>query len=94
MPVPVMTVPAKSPASPSARRVSARPTVAVTPPSRRWQGSDVSLARGAFTAMSRLSLHGSDYGLCQSCANEAWQDELSVETGAVRPSQQESAVSG
>jgi D-alanyl-D-alanine carboxypeptidase len=43
--------------------------------------------------MSWLSRHGRDDGLCQSYANEAWHDELSVEPGAVCPSPRNSAVS-
>ena len=97
MSVPVMTVPGESPASLSTAAVRAtglrktygRGDTAV----QALAGVDVSFARGAFTAMSRLSRHGSDHGLCQTCADEAWHYEQSVEPGAVCPSQQDSAVS-
>lgn len=40
---------------------------------------------GPTDAMSWLSQHGSDYGLCQTFANEAWHYELSTTPGGECP---------
>ncbi len=95
MSVPVITVPGEFPASLSTAAVRAtglrktygRGDTAV----QALAGVDVSFARGAFPAMSRLTRHGSDHGLCQTHADETWHCELSVEP--VCPSPWDSAVS-
>ncbi len=46
---------------------------------------------GYTDANSWLSQHGSDYGLCQTYANEMWHFELVIEPGGVCPQQQTNA---
>ncbi len=48
---------------------------------------------GPMDAMSWLSQHGSDYGLCQAYANELWHYERSIEPGGTCPEQLRDASS-
>ncbi|KRC61161.1 hypothetical protein ASE14_09540 [Agromyces sp. Root81] len=49
---------------------------------------------GRTDANSWLSQHGSDYGLCQTYANEMWHFELSTEPGGECPAQLSDASAG
>ena len=49
----------------------------------KWDAVDI----GPTDAMSWLSQHGSDFGLCQTYANEMWHYELAVEPGGICPPQ-------
>lgn len=49
---------------------------------------------GPTDAMSWMSQHGADYGLCQTYANEMWHYELLVERGGECPRQAADASAG
>lgn len=49
---------------------------------------------GPTDAMSWLSQHGSDYGLCQTYANEMWHYQLAVEPGGTCPVQSADSTEG
>ena len=56
------------------------------------KGSAVDI--GPTDADSWLSQHGSDYGLCQTLANEIWHYELATSPGGACPEQRSDAAAG
>jgi D-alanyl-D-alanine carboxypeptidase len=57
----------------------------VLPPDRSAHVTGRAVDVGPTDAMSWLSQHGSDYGLCQTYANEMWHVELAVDRGGQCP---------
>jgi LAS superfamily LD-carboxypeptidase LdcB len=59
----------------------------VLPPAESAHVTGRAVDIGPTDAMSWLTQHGADYGLCQMYANEMWHFELAVERGGQCPEQ-------